>query len=193
MLNIGDQVLVHNVGLRGKHKLANKWEEEIYEVRDQPNVDIPVYVVFPLGKPKHTRTLHRNLLLPVSSLPIDDAAAVTEGKTDPPVPNDETDDSEQEENILINVPNDTVTVNVSQDIDVPEQDEPVPNTPDQNDDNDSSDSFHLKLETDSDSSYATSDTNDAAITNDALPKRPTRTRKLPARLQSGDYVLYRCI
>jgi hypothetical protein len=29
----------------GKHKLANKWEEEVYVVTKQPNPDVPVYTV----------------------------------------------------------------------------------------------------------------------------------------------------
>jgi len=39
-LNIGDRVLVKNVGIRGKHKLANKWERHTYIVKSQPDPDI---------------------------------------------------------------------------------------------------------------------------------------------------------
>ena len=35
-------MLVHNVGLKGKNKLADKWEKEVYFVVDQPNKDVPV-------------------------------------------------------------------------------------------------------------------------------------------------------
>ena len=65
----GDRVLVRNVGLKDKNKLADKWEKEVYLVVDQPNRDIPVYVV----KREHGRStrkmLHRNLLLPFMALP----------------------------------------------------------------------------------------------------------------------------
>lgn len=67
---VGDRVLVKNVGIRGKQKLANKFEGNIYIVKEQPNSDIPVFVVEPESGPKKRRTLHRNLLLPVNFLPM---------------------------------------------------------------------------------------------------------------------------
>ena len=69
-LEPGDRVLVRNVGLRGKHKLADRWERQPYIVKAQPNPDIPVYEVqLEAAKTRKTRILHRNLLLPISSLP----------------------------------------------------------------------------------------------------------------------------
>ena len=41
----GDSVLVREVNLRGKHKLSDKWSEDVYVVVDQPNLDIPVFSV----------------------------------------------------------------------------------------------------------------------------------------------------
>ncbi|XP_033729924.1 uncharacterized protein LOC117319196 [Pecten maximus] len=67
----GDRVLVKTVAFEGKHKLADKWEEEIYVVLDQPNPDMPVYVVQKEDCGGRKRTLHRNLLLPVGSLATD--------------------------------------------------------------------------------------------------------------------------
>ena len=65
----GDRVLVRNVGLKGKNKLADKWEKDVNLVVDQPNKGIPVFVV----KREHGRStrklLHRNLLLPFMALP----------------------------------------------------------------------------------------------------------------------------
>ena len=58
------------MGLQGRHKIANRWSEEIYVVVEQPNTDIPVFVVKREGKSQATRTLHRNLLLPVNFLPL---------------------------------------------------------------------------------------------------------------------------
>ncbi|KAK3087159.1 hypothetical protein FSP39_002462 [Pinctada imbricata] len=67
-LAVGDKVLVRNVGLRGKNKLADKWSKEVYVVISIPNSDIPVYrVQKETGGP--TRTLHRNLLLPFTAIP----------------------------------------------------------------------------------------------------------------------------
>ena len=67
---VGDRVLVKNVGLRGKNKLANKFESDVYIVKEHPNNDIPVFIVEKETGPKKRRTLHRNLLLPVNFLPL---------------------------------------------------------------------------------------------------------------------------
>lgn len=48
-LDSGDPVLVRNVRLRGKHKLSDKWEPEIYIVLKKAG-DMPVYTVCPEGK-----------------------------------------------------------------------------------------------------------------------------------------------
>lgn len=49
----------------GKHKLANKWEEEPYIIIPQPNSQIPVYTVRKENGDGKERTLHRNLLYPI--------------------------------------------------------------------------------------------------------------------------------
>lgn len=68
VLDIGDRVLVRNVRLRGKHKIADKWEPDIYVVLKKSS-GIPVYTVRPEGKESPVRTLHRDLLLPCGFLP----------------------------------------------------------------------------------------------------------------------------
>jgi hypothetical protein len=69
-LQVGDRVLVRNVGVRGKCKLADRWEKDVHIVVDQPNHELPVYSV----KKEHGRSapklLHRNLLLPFMGLPL---------------------------------------------------------------------------------------------------------------------------
>jgi hypothetical protein len=57
------------VAYDGKHKIADRWESEPYTVLSQPNKDIPVYKVQREDKSGRTRTLHRNLLLPISFIP----------------------------------------------------------------------------------------------------------------------------
>ncbi len=55
-LHAGDRVLVKNVGIRGKHKLADRWSNTIFQVVKQIN-ESPVYVVKPLttsGPEKNT-------------------------------------------------------------------------------------------------------------------------------------------
>ena len=69
-VDIGDRVLVKNVSIRGKHKLANIWGDDVYVVLEQPNQDIPVFVVRREDSKGSKRILHRNLLLPVNFLPL---------------------------------------------------------------------------------------------------------------------------
>ena len=68
-LEAGDRVLVRAVRLRGKHKLADKWESDVYVVVKQAG-DLPVYILRPESKEGPLRTLHRDLLLPCGSLPL---------------------------------------------------------------------------------------------------------------------------
>ena len=69
VLRPGDRVLVRNAGVRGKCKLADRWEKDPYLVIDQPNDDVPVYMVKREGSRSKTRFLHRNFLLPFMCLP----------------------------------------------------------------------------------------------------------------------------
>lgn len=59
-LEEADRVLVRNVLLRNKHKLADRWESAVYRVVKQMS-NLPVYVVEPEGQDGPTRTLHRDL------------------------------------------------------------------------------------------------------------------------------------
>ncbi|KAK7909418.1 hypothetical protein WMY93_014102 [Mugilogobius chulae] len=76
-LETGDRVLVRSVRLRGKHKLSDKWEQDVYVVVKQAG-DMPVYVVKPERQDGPTRTLHRDLLLPCGFLPAVDQELSTE-------------------------------------------------------------------------------------------------------------------
>ena len=78
-LKEGDRVLVRNVRLRGKHKLADRWESDVYVVLRQSG-DVPVYVVKPETRDGPQRTLHRDLLLPCCFLPV----TPVESETNPP-------------------------------------------------------------------------------------------------------------
>lgn len=68
-LEVGDRVLVRNVRIRGKHKLADKWESEVYVVTKRAD-NLPVYTIRPETKDGPVRTLHRDLLLPCGFLPV---------------------------------------------------------------------------------------------------------------------------
>ena len=63
-----DRVLVRNTALVGTSKLANKWQEEVYVVLSK-HKEVTVYDV----RPEDGKViLHRNLLLPISFLPLED-------------------------------------------------------------------------------------------------------------------------
>ena len=64
-LQIDDLVLVKRVAWKGRHKIQNKWEPEVYIALSQPNKSVPVYKVKPVGNGKE-RVPHRNMLLPLS-------------------------------------------------------------------------------------------------------------------------------
>lgn len=67
-LGVGDRVLVRNLRLRNKHKLADRWEPTIYVVVKRMG-DLPVYLVKPEKEEGPSRTLHRDLLFPCGFLP----------------------------------------------------------------------------------------------------------------------------
>jgi transposase InsO family protein len=76
----GDRVLMRNVNLLGKIKIANRWEEISYVVIKRMGEFSPVYKIRSLnGK---TRTVHRNLLKPcfdeITELESDDEMPVNE-------------------------------------------------------------------------------------------------------------------
>ena len=45
MIQVGDRVLVRALAFDGKHKLADRWEEDLYIVHSQPNAHVPVFMV----------------------------------------------------------------------------------------------------------------------------------------------------
>lgn len=58
-------MLVKRLAFDGKHKIADRWEDDVYVILRQPNVDILVYEVQREDSAGRKRTLHRNVLLPV--------------------------------------------------------------------------------------------------------------------------------
>lgn len=72
----GDRVLVRNLSLRGKHKLADRWEKTVHTVVKRIS-ESPVYIVKPEKSDGPHRTLHRDLLLPCGFLPVSPEEEVT--------------------------------------------------------------------------------------------------------------------
>ncbi|XP_058494566.1 uncharacterized protein LOC131465683 [Solea solea] len=63
-LDIGDRVLLSNLGLKGKHKLESRWSPIPYVVLGKmPN--LPLYKVKPENGRGGVKTLHRDHLLPI--------------------------------------------------------------------------------------------------------------------------------
>ena len=63
-LEPGDLCLVKKTAWKARHKIQNRWEDDLYVILSQTNEDIPVYTI------RNTdtlveKTLHRNLLLPL--------------------------------------------------------------------------------------------------------------------------------
>ena len=63
-LQPGDLCLVKKTSWKARHKIQNRWEDDLYVILSQTNEDIPVYTI------RNTitaddKTLHRNLLLPL--------------------------------------------------------------------------------------------------------------------------------
>ena len=57
--------MVRQKGFTGKHKISDRWEKDYYEVISQKS-HVPVFMVRSLEKDKKERTLHRNMLYPLS-------------------------------------------------------------------------------------------------------------------------------
>ncbi|KAK7915695.1 hypothetical protein WMY93_011456 [Mugilogobius chulae] len=138
-LEPGDRVLVRNVRLRGKHKLSDKWEEQVYVVVHRAG-ELPVYKIKPENSDGPTRTLHRDLLLPCGFLldseensPSPENSPVRRPRTrqqknNPDSPVDSSaEDGEQESSVSVNFCPPTLHFTVER-----EHDAPYPNAGDDN-------------------------------------------------------------
>ena len=70
-LNVGDKVSLKCTAFKGKHKIQDRWKNTIYEVVEQPLGMIPVFKINSMEGDDKTKVVHRNLLLPLFSDPLD--------------------------------------------------------------------------------------------------------------------------
>lgn len=61
----GNKVLVLQKGFKGKHKIADRWENVPYVVVEQLKPNIPVFKVRKEGLNDKIRILHQNMLFPL--------------------------------------------------------------------------------------------------------------------------------
>jgi len=169
---VGDRVFLKNVGLQGKHKIADKWRKDVYLIVGHQDPDLPVYQIQRESGQGAIRTVHRNLILPLM-LPLDplilknsiltkDVVSHNSQKDKEP----STPDSSEDEYGLWLHPDPNASVHVHSGPDESEHDE---------------------------SENELSEDSSESQTPDSLPphgpRRSGRIRRLPERLRSGDYVL----
>jgi len=181
---VGDRVLFKNIGLKGKHKIANKWQKEIYLIVGQNDPAIPVYQIQKESGNGNVRTVHRNLLLPLG-LPLEPeiqepTVAIEKAPAVQKEPESEVESSDAE-----------IQIEVTRPVRIPQR---APSVSQSESDNDnsrsdgSSESGQSSSESDveSDNSHVASPIRQ----HDTPPQRPVRNRRRPAWMDSGDYVLY---
>ena len=68
---VGDKVLLRHTAFKGKHKIQDHWEHTIYEVIEQPLGKISVFKIKSTEGDDRVKIVHKNLLLPLFSDPLD--------------------------------------------------------------------------------------------------------------------------
>jgi len=71
-LEVGDAVLVQKVGLKGRNKLADRWERDPYVIVDIPDPAVTVFQIRLESGKGPLRMVHRNFILPFISVPSDE-------------------------------------------------------------------------------------------------------------------------
>ena len=70
---VGGKVLLRRTAFKGKHKIQDCWKDTINEVVTQPFENMPVFKIKSQGDDDRVKMVHRNLLLPLLSEPLDHA------------------------------------------------------------------------------------------------------------------------
>ena len=68
---VSDTILPQHTAYKGKHNIQDWWENTVYEVIEQPFKNMPLFKIKPQGGDDRVKIVHRNLLLPLLSDPLD--------------------------------------------------------------------------------------------------------------------------
>ena len=160
-----------NIGLKGKHKIANKWKPEVYLVVGQKDPSIPVYQIQKESGTGRVHTVHRNLLLPIG-LPLHPDIVKPIASVEPgqeierdPLSNHDASESDSEYEVKLHIP----AINQASQSEAQSESE--------------------NEQSISESEAHSVDSQSASPTR-TPPNRPVRNRLRPAWMNSGDYVLY---
>ena len=80
-LMVGDKVLLRCTAFKGKHKIQDHWENNIYEVVGQLFEKIPVFKIKSWGGDSRVKMVQRNLLPPFLSDPLDHAGELDNSRS----------------------------------------------------------------------------------------------------------------
>ena len=68
---VGDKVLFRHTAFKGQHKIQDQWQNTIYDVIEQPLGKLPVFKIQSTEGDDSEKVVHRNVLLPLFSDPLD--------------------------------------------------------------------------------------------------------------------------
>ena len=78
---IGHKVLLRHTAYKDKHKIQAHWESTIYYIVEQPFKNMPVFKIQSWGGDNRVKMVHRNLLLPLLSNPLDHAGELDNSRS----------------------------------------------------------------------------------------------------------------
>ena len=73
--------LLRCTAYKGKHKIQDHWDDTIYEIVEQPFKNMPVFKNQIMGSDDRVKMVHRNLLLPLLSDPLDHAGELDNSRS----------------------------------------------------------------------------------------------------------------
>ena len=200
ILEVGDRVLVRKTYFQeGRHKLANRWEDQVYVVENQVD-ELPVFDIRPENGKGRKKRLHRNNLLPIESAvsrdEADDSSSSEEEVQEPPEVVNADVNADTVADVVPVIPAGRPSHPVEQ-IPVSEDNkqqprQPVSTTPAR--ETEPVRNVEPERESPQEAEISEHDSDQSGDTEQdenqpVPPRRSKRKRQLPVRFQSGDYVL----